>query len=814
VSGGWPLVPGAYPAVAGLLPILWLLCPAVILPRFVSHIELDFEWRNIMRGFCRLYLAARVWRTGGAGKGRSPGTRGDIMSIKINRAATARAISHLLLSSALITAPALAQTAADQADAGEIIVTATRRAGSLQDTPAAIAAFNSAAITAAGIERPSDFIGLTSNVNLVETQNAGNAFVIIRGITQARNSEPSVAVIVDGIQQVNPAQFNQELFDIEQIEVLKGPQGGLWGRNAIGGAIIIKSKAPTDTLSGKITGGVDNGFGYYVRGNISGPVAENLKFRLSGSWYDTDGFIQNTFLNEKADPIKDLNLRGNLLWTPAEGLEVDFRVAYSNLQTQALYFNIVNDVNDTSLPVQVNNRGQNDREMWNGAVKLRYEADWGTLSNTTSYDRLTEVLTGDAFDFRPIPQSFFFNLFESIFGPGNGFDLNQSQFLEVDAWSNEFRYESPADKPVQVTLGTYMVGTQRFISTGNMIDTNRGVFPVFRTPSTNPLNPQFSFLSDSQDNFAWAVFGNASWKINEQLRLDGSLRYDRDNRKNTTLTPTAFLPNVPGFPQGVSGDVRRRSFQSWQPKFTLSYQPVDNVTLYGGWSRGFRSGGFNQTGVGAVAASNGIVGVSDIFDAEVAETWEVGVKTQTDDRLLTFNAAAFSTRTENSYFFVFLAANSTQNLGNVPLAQIKGFEADVTLKPMKGLDINLGLGYTDSNIKAFQNAAVIGNELPLISRYTFNAGVNYARPITETLDLNARVDYRRTGRTWWDVENSTSRNPVNIVDARLGVSTKGWSVTAFSQNLFNEIYNAEFSPGGFVFKARPRRYGIEASFNF
>ncbi|WP_156255821.1 TonB-dependent receptor [Sandarakinorhabdus oryzae] len=718
-----------------------------------------------------------------------------------------RSAIRLLAGSALaaLALPVAAQTAAT-ADSGEIIVTATRRADTLQNTPAAITAFNAAAIQSAGIERPSDFIGLTSNVNLVETQNAGNAFVIIRGITQARNSEPSVAVIVDGIQQVNPAQFNQELFDVEQIEVLKGPQGGLYGRNAIGGAIIIRSKAPTDELSGKFTAGIDNGFGYYVRGNLSGPIGKDLKFRVAGSWYDTDGFIQNTFLNEKADPIKDLNLRANLLWNPAAGLDVDFRLAYSNLQTQALYFNIVNDVNDTSLPVRVNNRGQNDREMWSGAVKLKYSGDFGTVSNVLAYDSLTEILTGDAFNFLPIPESLFFQFF--------GFDLNQSQFLKVDAWSNELRYESPADKPLQFTVGTYMVGTKRYISTGNMIDTGAGVFPVYTTPSTNPLNPQFSFLADSQDNFAWAVFGNTSWKINEQLRIDASLRYDRDTRKNTTLTPTAFLPNVPGFPQGVTGELRRRSFQSWQPKVTLTWKPIDNITLYGGWSRGFRSGGFNQTGVGAVAASNGIVGVNDIFNAEVAETFEAGIKTQTSDKLLTFNAAAFSTRTENSYFFVFLAANSTQNLGNVPLAQIKGFEAELNLRPVKGLDISAGLGYTDSNIKQFGNPAYIGNELPLISRYTLNAGINYVTPITDDVDLNARVDYRRIGRTWWDVENSTSRNPVNIVDARLGVSTKRWSVTAFSQNLFNEIYNAEFSPGGFVFKARPRRYGIEASFNF
>jgi iron complex outermembrane receptor protein len=156
-------------------------------------------------------------------------------------------------------APAAAPNPASAS--GDIVVTALRRSENLQDVPAAITAFTSDTIEAAGIEKPIDFINLTSNVNLVETQNAGNAFIIIRGITQARNSEPSVAVVVDGVQQANPAQFNQEVFDIEQIEVLKGPQGALYGRNAIGGAIVIRTRQPSDHLEGQVKAGIDNGFG-------------------------------------------------------------------------------------------------------------------------------------------------------------------------------------------------------------------------------------------------------------------------------------------------------------------------------------------------------------------------------------------------------------------------------------------------------------------------------------------------------------------------------------------------------------------------
>lgn len=730
-----------------------------------------------------------------------------------------RFAASLLGATALLMTPLAAVQAQDAASAvaendGEIIVTATRRAESLQDVPASITAFNSNTISAAGIERPSDFIGLTSNVNLIETQNAGNAFVVIRGITQNRNSEPSVAVVIDGVQQVNPAQFNQELFDIEQIEVLKGPQGGLYGRNAIGGAIIITSKKPTDYLSGKVTGGIDNGFGYYLRGALSGPLADNLKFRVSGTWYDSEGFIPNTFLGEDADPVQDLNLRANLLWTPTPELTFDLRGSLGQLRTQGLYYNIVNDVNDTSLDVRVNNAGRNDRDLYNAALRISYETDLGTFASVSSYDKVSETLTGDAFDFLPIPESFFFNLFEGIFGPGNGFDLNQSQFLEVESFSQELRYESPADKPVQVIAGGYLVSTQRFISTGNMIDTGNGVFPVFREPSTNPLNPQFSYLSDEQSNFAWALFGNAIWKISDHLRLDASLRYDRDKRENTTLTPTAFLPNVPGFPQGATGEVRDRTFEAWQPKVTLTWKPIEELTVYGGWARGFRSGGFNQTGVGAVAASNGIVGVSDIFEAEVAETFEVGLKAQTSDRSLTFNMSAYTTRTQNSYFFVFLAANSTQNLGNVPLARLEGFEIDATWRPAPGLDLILGYGYTDSSIRDFEDTSVIGNNLPGVSRYTLNLATQYQADITDDIGLTARVDYRRVGRTWWDLENSTSRDPIDIVDARVSVNTGGFTVSAFASNLFDERYNAEFSPGGFVFKGRPRRFGGEVSFAF
>jgi iron complex outermembrane receptor protein len=602
--------------------------------------------------------------------------------------------------------------------------------------------------------------------------------------------------------------FNQELFDIDQIEVLKGPQGGLYGRNAIGGAIIINSKKPTDEFSGSFKAGIDNGFGWQVRAGVSGPLSETLKFRLAGSYRDTKGYIRNTFLNEDADPVKDFAIRGNLLFEPGDRWSMDLRASYSKLKTQALYFNIVNDVNDVSLPVRVNNAGINNRDILNLAAKFTYEGDGFTATSITSYDTVKEILTGDAFNFLPFNES----LLVAVFGLP--FDLAQSQYLNVKAVSQEIRIESPKNEPLFWMFGGYYIDTNRFISTGNLLDFQQGVFPVYRSPSTNPASPQSTFLSDSQNNFAWALFANLGYEFSDQFRVDGSLRYDHDKRINTTLTPTAFLPNVPGFPQGATGQKRRISFDDLQPKVTLTYKPSDDITFYSGYSRGFRSGGFNQTGVGAVAASNGIVGVSDVFDAETASTFEAGIKTQLADRKLTLNAAVYSTISKNSYFFVFLAANSTQNLGNIPKTKIEGFELEANFRPTPDIQLNAAAGYTWSEIKEFQVASVIGNEAPLISRYTYNLGAQFTPELSEGLDGLFRVDYRRTGKTWWEPFNTTVRKPVDLVDARLGVSGEAWNLTAFAENLFNKKYNAEFSPGGFVFKARPRRYGIEATYKF
>jgi iron complex outermembrane receptor protein len=532
------------------------------------------------------------------------------------------------------------------------------------------------------------------------------------------------------------------------------------------------------------------------------------------SYFDTDGYLDNAFLHEKADPFRDLSARARLIWAPSEAFSADLRVSGSQVDTRALYFNITADVNDTSLPIRVNNRGVDERNMYGASLKLDWKWDAGTLTSISAYDTLDELLTGDQFDFLPITQSVLFRFF--------GSDQAQHQFLDTSSWSQELRFTSQSENRLRYIVGAYAISTDRFISTGNVFDLANGIVPrVKRTPL--PLfNPQFTFLADSQDNFAWAAFGELDYDLTPKLEGSVALRYDSDRRKNTTETPNAFIPAALS---GVAfqGQVREKTWNDLQPKFTLRYKPDTDRTLYVAWSRGFRSGGFNQTGVGAA----GIAGIGDLFDQETADTLEAGFKARMAGGRVTGGLTAYRTEAKGSYYFVFDPNTSTQNLGNLDKVRYQGLEAEVQALVTDGLEAYFRLGFTDSRIEASRRAATdVGKEAPLVSKYTANLGLNYRHPFgAGDKYFFIRPDVQFIGDTWFYPDNFTKRDPVHLVNLRAGVGADRWTVTGWVRNLTDEIYNAEWSPGpqffpspgysnNFVFKAQPRVWGADLSYRF
>ena len=734
--------------------------------------------------------------------------------------------------SPLIAAPAGAQTVTSLQ---EVIVTARKRPELFRTLPMTESVFTPQTIKSAHITSPRDFIAMVPNMTLVQTQNVGNAFVTIRGISQARNSEPSVAVIVDGVEETDPEEFAQELYDVRQIEVLKGPQGALYGRDAIGGAIIITTTPPSDHAQGEVALGVGNGSAERARGAMSGPLDSSgaLKYSAALNFYNTDGYLQNVYLDRKADPYRDYSGRLRLLWDPNDVLSADLRLFYDRVQTTAYYYVIPrNDeanvfssfttppnANDITSPIQVNNEGTDNRDIIDIPLKLDYHPAYGTFTSITDYDQTKEIDTGDAYDFRPINTSIAYNYFFATIPPalGGSFDESQSQFIRVRTWSQDLRFTSPATEQFTWIAGVYFLHKERFISTDNIVDRGLGVPAVYETPLVDPTNPfatntNVTFLADGQKSNAWAGYGDATYKLTRRWEIDAALRYDQDKVSNTTRTPPYFLAMVLD-PTAFTGEIRTQTWGAWQPKLTLRYEPSDDWTLYTDWSRGFRSGGFNQTGVGAVAAAAGIKGVNDTFNAEIADTYELGVKGEMLEHRLSLDADVFHTHSDNGYFFVYLASNSTQNLGNLN-ATYKGAEIQLTAYPSEHVQLYVGYGYTDSRITHMADPTVLGNQAPLVSHDTVNAGAMYVHPLTDGLTGTARLDYQDIGRTWWDPQNSTSRDPVSLVNLDLSLQGGRWTVTAWSKNITNTIYNAEFSPGGFLWRALPRRYGVDFEYRF
>lgn len=722
-------------------------------------------------------------------------------------------------------APALAQsqagvTGSDPEILDEIVVTGARgRQERLLEVPVSVTAFDEALIESAGIDEVDDFLSLTPNVSFSRSQSAGTNFLTIRGVTQVRNSEPPVATVVDGVLQINPRQFNQSLVDVERIEVLRGPQGALYGRNATGGAILITTKAPTDEFEGHIRGGVGR-HEYLADASLSGPlIQDQLHFRLAARYADSDGLLYNTTLDDEVDYLEDLVLRGKLLWEPSDRFSADFRAGVVRSEGGGLNYVFqpailgpdgfpvafdftLGDADKVERNLAANNRGYNERDIDELTLKLDFLADWGTLTSVTAYNAVTEYLHGDQFPYTAATSVDF-----GVFPLGDG---TQTQFVEVDAVSQEFRLTSASDQRLRWMAGVYYLETDRFISSTTGADLGVGIVRIERQPLFgDPANPTLTYFADDNDNTARAVFGNVDYDVTDRLELSVALRYDEDKRRQS-VSPL----NTGGVPGAVNG----RTYDHLQPKISARYLVNSAVNLYASWGVGFRSGNFNQNGVGEAAAAAGIIGVEDVVDQEITETWEAGFKAHAWDDRLQLEGALYRTDVEGQHYFVFIGDVGAQVLVNIDEVRLFGGELSAAARLADGLQAFAAVGVTDSEIEAYAlNPAAVGNKAPYVPDVTLNAGVQYQTdPIWRDFSLFLRAEYRRTGRQYWDPENSTDRSAIDLASFRLGFESPetGWSVIGTWENAFDEAYNDEFVLGGFAQPAPPGTWRVDLRKSF
>lgn len=706
-------------------------------------------------------------------------------------------------------APAMGAPTTDSSDpvSSEILVTARKKTERTTDVPAQISVYTSEEIQRAGIDDVQAVSGQMANFSYVKTQNPGTIFLNLRGIGQYRNSEAPVAIVVDGVQMVSTDAITQELFDVQQIEVLKGPQGALFGRNAEAGAINITTKKPGNDIEGAVEVSYGDGNDLRARGVISGPiVTDRIFLRVSGAARNFDGVIPNITTGRPADFYGDTNLRGRLLIDATDELSLDFRASYSKLRAGTSYwastldengFSLNGQANNFTFPVTSNTEGVDHRRLEEYALKVDYDLGPVVFTSVTARSVTSESWIQDL-DFTKAPV------------------LTFAQDRSVKSWSEEARFSSSGNSDFSWVLGGYYLKSQRALGTdvkgasanlGAYFGSgfNNGLVSVNSFNMTAQFDVTVANFVTTESNRAWALFGNADYKFNDHWKASVGLRYDDDNRD--------FLDTTTGL-------TRNKRFKLLQPKIDLSYMPTSRMNIYASWGRGFRSGGFNQTAT-----------VRSFYDAEEVSTYEAGFKSEWLNDTLTVNGAAFHTTQKNRQDFFFIAG--VQTIVTVPKTSILGQELEINFRPTRGLELRanggllqtkvqgnpIGLDPTITGLPA--NFNFIGKKIPLAYGWSFATSAQYSFDINDKTSVTGRVNYVARGNMAWELHNLDRQNPVHLVDARLTISHGNIDLTGWVENLLGTKYYQEFVSressaltDDLGFPASPRRYGMTLSVKF
>jgi iron complex outermembrane receptor protein len=737
-----------------------------------------------------------------------------------------RAIFLVGASLAGLQAAAQAQAADDQAAGGDIVVTATRREANVRDVPIAVQAFTSQAIERSNITRPADFINLTANVNLSEAVRPGEANVSMRGVQGNFGLTLPVAIVIDGVVMPSPNALQQELVDVTQIEVVKGPQSSLYGRNASAGAIVISTRKPGAEVEGKLLAGGGNGDTTRAQAMISGPLGSGLFGRLALSSKNSDGFWRNAFLDRGADYFREQVADTRIIYDTGGTFTADLRGRYSRTRmgaqlwtTQFLTFD-----NNHSFPdFQTNNGNANGRQQRiDASLKLDYDLGIAVATLTGSYNRLRASYTGDS----PVDGAALGPTPVGTPVPLPGYNYRQTgnslTVLNETDKTVEFRVASPSSQAFRWMVGAYYSDVVRLEHSQSKVDKGINIRDLYspevldRVNGTNPVaaggwQAGENHLRDT------ALFARVEYDILPGLQAAGGLRWDHERNTTTNKVPAGYTPN-PGFQN-------KASFDAWQPNASLRYKISPDASAYASYGRGVRVGGFNRPGSSATIAPLGF-NFPEAYKTEKSDAFEVGLKSAFIDRRLTLNVAAFHYTIHNAQnFTAFPTSPPVTIVVNQDKVISKGFEIEASFRIIDGLTISDSFGLTDAKFKESQIASTIGNRVPLSPKYSNVVAIDYVTDLTDSMKFMANGSWRRTGTMWFDIYNTpnTDRQPFNLFDGRVAVemetgSGNTWTLSLWGKNIFDKkyiVYGAPVPPTfNFNYRGQRRTYGIEASYKF
>lgn len=760
------------------------------------------------------------------------------------------------------TAP---QATATQSTGGiaEIVVTAQRRAENVQDIPIAISAFSGETLENANISSLEELQGRTPGL-VLNSFSPGQPEVAIRGIgtkEDGAGASDSTLVMVDGVYFATRTATNLDIFDLERVEVLRGPQGTLFGKNAIAGVINYVTRKPTlGEFELKVRQTVGN-FGTFDTGaGVNVPISDTIAARLSFSRRDTDGYLTRLDVGTPAIPFgleddDDIGYaerfawRAALRWEPSDATSLlisldgaDDNFGADNREPVGSA-GPLHDCLCASNPVAVNEaiggtRGEgggvysyageilgfSKRDIFGAMAQLDHEFDFATLTLLGAYRDSTFKNVLDSAGLPPSP-------IVDLTGahgnpnlgltapPGVGFAFDNTDIVDEtgEQWTGEVRLTSPSSQRFRWVAGL-------FASQEDIDRTEAIGFPALSDAS---LVPNFAAASMFFTGKAVAGYGQATFDITDTLSITGGARYSYEKKEIEARNDITGSPNVmlllTAFPLTKGED----SWENFSWRISGQYSPTDDLMVYATVSTGFKSGGFTGTATTAATATTA-------FDPEEATNYELGAKLDLFDRRLRLNSSAFYVDYKDlqvTRFFQPVGSGFgefiTENAAN---AEIKGIEVELTARPIDWLELGGSYSYLDANYKDFFGTPDIsgtgdfsGNRMRQAPENVWSAYVQLSHELPSGDTLTANVSSRHQGKVFTNADN----NPLDVIDSyTLGdawvswqSASRRWQLQAWVKNFTDEVwgthvYTQRGSRIAFGTFGPPRQYGLTATFEY
>jgi iron complex outermembrane receptor protein len=711
----------------------------------------------------------------------------------------------------------------------DIVVTAQKRETSLQDTPIAISAFTGETLEERGID---DIANLQSYVpNLRVGQEQDGFKISLRGIgLQGTSSitDSGVAFYLDNFYIPRPAGGSAVFYDVDRIEVLRGPQGTLYGRNATGGVVNVIARAPSDQFEGEVGASYGSRNLSEVRGVLNMPLAENVAARVSAVYTREDGYIENLSTNPGTDDFLgtdgDLTVRGQLAFGTPETLEVLLYGAYSNLNgtgvamtylernnggpppTQALLATLPPEPAD---PLVTNNDqpGYNDSETTLSFARV-----------TKSFGSVEAVLqAGMLWQTANVQQDF------------DGSPVNVSIFnkdQDNEAQSVEFRLSSVGETPLSWIVGAYYFSEDTYIF--------RRVRLNGLTPGGMISLPDF-LLDEWGESSTTAAFGSLTYGLTDDFRLSAGVRYTEDEKSGRKVTRGNFgQPFPPDIPNAAFPGAAEFSETTWRTG--LEWDPVEDVLVYATVSNGYKAGGFNLTSNGAP------------YEPETVMAYELGVKSDLLDRRARVNVDAFYYDYQDMQLTTLMTINNApgQFTTNAAQSTIYGVEIDTQFLLGPNLSLTASYAYVNAEFEEYFNrdprnpsaplnpndpaglgrTDLSGNTVPYVAQNTLNLGLEYDADLGSAGSLTAAINANWHDELFLREYNDPSIDRVppgtkTDITVTYNVGDSDLRITGYVTNLEDDVErnNIYISPG-FVGESattsytRPRTVGVRVDYDF